>query len=697
MNTITTTEGFIALVLGFGFIIFVHELGHFLVAKAVGIKVTQFALGMGHALLAWRKGIGMRVGTTEPELDRRVREYLTEKVGVTFDETNPNPSERQTREAIDAMELGETEYRLNWLPLGGYVKMMGQDDMDPTAISTDPRSFSAKPAWARAGVISAGVIMNLIFAMVFFVVAFTYGVEFPRNIVGPVQPGSPAASVYARGHDDDPDYKGIHLGDHVMSIDDQPVEDFMQITLATALAEKGAELTFEVVRPGELRPLYYEITPKVSSFTKLLSVGIDVPRTTQLQALNKSAAAYKADVRPDMIITAVEGKPIATFAEYHEAIITANGLPVDVTFTHPDTDKTITVALRAMPSLCQSKDAPAHLLGMVPATYASEVIEAQEGEKPLPAQKAGMKSGDIFVQFGNASWPTPDQVIEQVKVAAGRKDSTLHVTVLRNGQIIELPPMKPSSDKTVGIALTFAMDTPIIGHTIAGSPAAALNLNPGTTITSLNGASVQNWMDMQLKLQMDSATADKQAEILLGYRLNIADQPESQSTIKINETQISKLVKTTWLQPIPYYYFTVDRKLIKANDTSHAISLGFEKTQQMTVQTYLTLARLFQGTVKVKHLKGPIGIVDIGTKVAKQGWTYLLFFLGLISVNLVVINFLPMPIVDGGLMVFLIVEKIKGSPVSPKVLSIANLVGLVMIAGLFLTVTYNDIVNLKLF
>src|SRR3989442_4370443 len=68
-----------ALVLGFGFVIFFHELGHFLAAKWVGIKVEQFAVGFGQALLAWRQGIGVRVGSTQQELDRRINEYLASK------------------------------------------------------------------------------------------------------------------------------------------------------------------------------------------------------------------------------------------------------------------------------------------------------------------------------------------------------------------------------------------------------------------------------------------------------------------------------------------------------------------------------------------------------------------------------------------------------------------------------------------
>src|SRR5690606_28383641 len=104
-TTLGTIGHFLMLVLGFGLVIIVHELGHFLVAKVVGIRVDQFAVGFGPAVFSWRKGIGLRSGTTTPEYERRLAE------------------------GTDPSALGETEYRLNWLPLGGYVKMLGQEDV----------------------------------------------------------------------------------------------------------------------------------------------------------------------------------------------------------------------------------------------------------------------------------------------------------------------------------------------------------------------------------------------------------------------------------------------------------------------------------------------------------------------------------------------------------------------------------------
>jgi len=130
------------LVFGFGFVIFWHELGHFLAAKWVGVKVEQFAVGFGHAILAWRKGIGLRVGTTRPEYERRIKERLAagEKDGGQLNDAN-NVTTEQLDSAANELGLGETEYRLNWIPLGGYVKMLGQDDMNPNSISEDPRAY----------------------------------------------------------------------------------------------------------------------------------------------------------------------------------------------------------------------------------------------------------------------------------------------------------------------------------------------------------------------------------------------------------------------------------------------------------------------------------------------------------------------------------------------------------------------------
>src|SRR3954469_11530341 len=109
------------MIFGFGFVVFFHELGHFLAAKWVGIKVEQFAVGFGQALFAWRKGIGLRVGSTQKEYEQRTREYMMSREGLNaaHELADAEMDYRKLDQAAEAMGLGDTEYRLNWIPLGG--------------------------------------------------------------------------------------------------------------------------------------------------------------------------------------------------------------------------------------------------------------------------------------------------------------------------------------------------------------------------------------------------------------------------------------------------------------------------------------------------------------------------------------------------------------------------------------------------
>ena len=125
-----------------------------------------------------------------------------------------------------------------------------------------------------------------------------------------------------------------------------------------------------------------------------------------------------------------------------------------------------------------------------------------------------------------------------------------------------------------------------------------------------------------------------------------------------------------------------------------ALQTGVRQAYRITVQTVQTIRHMvFTHKVGLSKVSGPVGIVRAGSKFADSGMLYLLFFLGIISANLAVINFLPMPIVDGGLFLFLILEKIRGEPVSIKTQIATQLIGIALIATVFLLVTYQDILN----
>ena len=123
--------------------------------------------------------------------------------------------------------------------------------------------------------------------------------------------------------------------------------------------------------------------------------------------------------------------------------------------------------------------------------------------------------------------------------------------------------------------------------------------------------------------------------------------------------------------------------------------MGSRKTLEFVGQTYMTLKGLITRDISTKSLMGPVGMIAASSKIiSERDCMQYFYFMGMISACLAVMNFLPLPIFDGGLVVLLIIEKIKGSPVHEKVQEVLVYIGLVLILGLVVLVTYNDIIRL---
>ena len=147
-----------------GILIFFHELGHFLVARLMGVGVERFSLGFGPRIL-----------------------------GKT---------------------IGRTDYRISLLPLGGYVKMVGDEPDKPLDPEDEPLSFNHKPIYKRALVVAAGPFFNVLLAVFIYITIFYFsGIQSIRPVIRDVEPGSPAWQA------------GLHPGDVIDSIDDKPVQD----------------------------------------------------------------------------------------------------------------------------------------------------------------------------------------------------------------------------------------------------------------------------------------------------------------------------------------------------------------------------------------------------------------------------------------------------------------------------------------
>lgn len=134
------------------------------------------------------------------------------------------------------------------------------------------------------------------------------------------------------------------------------------------------------------------------------------------------------------------------------------------------------------------------------------------------------------------------------------------------------------------------------------------------------------------------------------------------------------------------------------NDIEHgfinAIKYAFTKTAALIEQMFFIICYLFSGKLSLNNLSGPIGIFTLVGETAKSGILNLVYLMALISINVGFINFLPLPAFDGGRILFLIIEKIKGSPVSPKIENFIHSVGFTLLMILMIVITYNDIIRL---
>ena len=196
----------------FGLLVLVHEFGHFITAKWAGIRVEEFGLGFPPRIVGFRKRDegGWEViwfGGRQNEEDRYVSQKQT-----PFSGTSGGVS------SFGTPASNHTIYSLNFIPIGGFVRMPGENgDVNDSTGNYDPQSFAAKSAGKRLIVLVAGVTMNVILAMVLFTFAFGFGEPKLLPQIGKVVPASPAAIA------------GLRPGDTIVSANHQPVKSFTDL------------------------------------------------------------------------------------------------------------------------------------------------------------------------------------------------------------------------------------------------------------------------------------------------------------------------------------------------------------------------------------------------------------------------------------------------------------------------------------
>lgn len=678
----------------FGLIITIHELGHFIAAKWARVRVLAFAVGFGPAIGSYRKGIGFRRGSSE-------QEYLSRLAKSDTDGISP------------------TEYRLNALPLGGYVKMLGQDDMRPGAQSAERDSYQSVSPLKRMVIISAGVVFNIITAAILFVIVFTLGLKTEAPVIGMASASGPAATATL----DDADRlgiaeRGLRSGDRVLAINSDRIDTFTDVIVGVAMSAPGEEIKLRVARPGYDEPLFFRMTPQKNRLAGRLDIEVQPSASntlgtrksrTEREEINEVLAKSGLDgVQAGMRLVRANGVEVHESAfEAVEAFRASGGRAVELEFVG-DSGATVTVSLAPQAETMRAEYntggkntrnvSVEHLLGFTPVMAVSE---PDEGGKA-----AGLEAGDIFARIGDVEYPDLARGISEIRSHAG---GPIDIVVLRGDGPIhdrERVPLtaRVNKDGTIGFGsgdtsgIAVMLAAPLPGLSDASDErvpnlAPSLDLTGGSIVRSVDGIETPNFSAFREALAR--ATRDTSDGGSVELSVLLPDGSTRNEKLDLSRADIESLRALGWTAPDNFVYLFQPRQiLLKASGPLDAMAMGLRRTKSAMTLTYLTFVRLFQGTVAVENLKGPVGIAHIGTLVAARGFVWLMFFAALISVNLAVINFLPLPIVDGGQFLYAVYEQVTGKPVPVQVQNAAALAGLVLIAAIFLFVTFNDIRNL---
>lgn len=600
MPYVGVSTNVILVILGIGLLIFIHELGHFLVAKKIGVRVLAFSLGFGPAIFK--------------------------------------------------KQWGETEYRLSLFPLGGYVKLAGEGpDEEKTGASWE---FSSKSAGQRAAVFVAGVALNGVLAFVAFIIAFQIGVPFIKSEVGKVMPGWPAWEA------------GIKEGDNIVEIDGSSDPDFEDLFTIVALSNPAAGIPLKVERDNKI--FNVTVIPKYDEEHGIQRLGILPATSLEIDKIfafeNNVSPARDAGIQVKDIVVAVNGKRISTEDEFREVEVANPEKEITITVLRGDKE----IELKVIPSKSTRR-----MLGISCATGILEGVKDNS-----PASTAGLIKGDEIVEVNSK----PVMGFSDIRrMVAGSEEETCIFTVKRNETVVLIS--VPLVDEKAKAGFLDSL-TPFYGlkvdSLVEGFPAEKIGLKPGDRIVSLDEKEIKDWNTL-LQMVMASQGKPMVVEWVRGNERFVSTiEPQTDGKNATGRIGVKFREKT----------------VIKKYGLPGSCVVGTKKAVINVQRLYLTLKGFFSKRLSTKNVGGFILIAQASYESAKVGFGKLVYFLGILSLQLALLNILPIPVLDGGHLLFLAIERIKGSPVSQRTLSIAQYIGFGLIITLVIYATRNDIMRL---
>ncbi len=532
-----------------GVLVFVHEFGHFLVAKAAGVKVLRFSIGFGPRIFGFQKG--------------------------------------------------ETEYRVAWLPLGGYVKMAGEQPNEELPPEEAKRGFLGQAPWKRMLIVAAGPGFNLLFPILLYFVVSLGAHERISTRVGSLEPGLPAAEA------------GLRPGDYVRAVDGEPVRTFDELK-SQLQPRYSRPVVLTVERNGQRFNI--ELTPAKTVESNPIEtvprgmIGISPVSRPPVLGVPQGSAAAAAGLKTFDRVLQVNGQPVKDELAFASAVDKASG------------------RIELKVERFEQVDLPG--ASVQRPGLATAVVQKQEGGSYAAL---GAESADLFVYT-----VMPGSAAEKAGIHPGDRLLTL------NGR-----PLK--SFLTLALALNELGDKPF-------------------ALSWRSGAEEKIAQLRQTKLELKDDELGQSAENYdLGIRPVAISAAEELSAEKVKIQLGVREALATSLRIVP--------EIIK-------------KTAQV-------IAQLVTGRVPFKSVGGPIMLYQIASKSAEEGLDSFLNAMAVISINLGLMNLLPIPILDGFHLFAAVWEWVRRRPIPARAREIANMVGLAMLLLLMAMVFKNDIMRLR--
>lgn len=650
-------------VIGIGFIIFIHELGHFLAAKWCDVRVEKFAVGIGPLI-----------------------------PGLSF-------------------QRGETSYGIGWFPIGGYVKMLGQSDPgdkdeDAEAARTSPRSYMNKPVGQRMLIISAGVVMNLIFGFLMFIIVYFFGKEEMVGRFGIVSPGSPAERA------------GLRAGSELLQVGSITNPWYNDLNMTSALARSNETQIKLVFRTPEDEVRDVTVVPKKDKYDQRPTIGIGQPLGRRLSRFGRKGKplaeewlpAGAASFEPGDVIEGLKPTGGSSF------LPVKNGFEIQLLESHYRDEPIIYQVMRAgdkstdsTPKTVEITVQPGYFLTLGLRMKIGPIVSLSDFR---PECSKGLQVGDVITALnGDTDFDPlrlPDQVHELVKagqtatlqIQRDGKSFLLHVdpkALIGRGTWVEESPANNAPMAFPSLGFSYQVTSQIAGVT-RGSPADQAGLKVGESVKQIQYVNAEP--ELKDKFNLDEQFAwpfafwwMQHLPPTTQYTLTVVDPTGNERT----SSPLTPVPDKTWYRYSRGLPLEVETSVRIARNFWDAIEIGSRESYRFVGRIYLNLYSLIRGDLSPKLLAGPIKLAEMTYLIAHQGLIDLLHFLAIISINLAIVNFLPIPVLDGGHMVLLLAEKVRGRPLHETWVIVATYIGLAIVLLLMVSTIFIDITKFAWF